>query len=365
MRLLTLTAGLTAALLSSGAVMAQDDGFFNVNYNNIGFDLTQVGGYGELIVRPQGFGDLAYGECIVNFSRDESGAVKERLNVIQRQSANCPKELDWTLSPGEKGFYKITFTKGGALEGETFELFPVLQPLKPEWAAKTPEGYDILGIAPGATREEIEAKLEAEGYEFDEDLSEINKYEGGFTSQSAVYVKGKTNSYTIEDQISVTYSAKAEGSDDAERSVVVARKWVIPAEAKISTAALQQSLQDKYGQGNKVEYSVFYDTEGKVVPGAYEMQCNPDVHQQSTPYPLNFSGSSDSVETRIGCGAVLKSMTSESFDTAGLANLLMLTLVSHEVGHESFWNVWSHGKAAELQERFEVQAGMGSEAPKL
>src|SRR5690606_27038356 len=97
-------------MLAGTAAMAED-GYYNVSYNDIGLTLTQIGGYGELIVAPDGAADLGFGECIMNFTRDETGAVKEKASVITKYSANCPESFDFTMAPAEGGLYKITFTE--------------------------------------------------------------------------------------------------------------------------------------------------------------------------------------------------------------------------------------------------------------
>ena len=364
MRLLSLTAGLTAALLSSSAVLAQEEGFFTVNYKDIGFDLTQLGGYGELVVRPEGFGSMGFGECVVNFSLDETGAVKERGPVLQRNSATCPKNIEWELRTGQDGMYKIKFFEGSNLTGAEFDLFPVLQPWQEEWATKMPEGYDILGIAPGETRADTEAKLAAEGYEISEADSNTRKFEGGHEQSYVVYGKGERDYTGYEDQIAITYSTKIAGSDAPERSILLARRWNIPASAKLSIATLMKSLSDKYGQGGEVNNAVFYDTAGKVVPNAWELSCDKGRYLQQVQHELLFANSNDFVSTRIGCGAAVKVYSSESFDNPGLASALHLTLASPDAAYQDFWQSWSVGEAAQLKERFELQAN-SAEAPKL
>lgn len=362
----------TAALCTASAALAENDGYFNVsgyrdNSGEIGFSLTQIGAYGELSIDVGGMGGLGYGNCIVNFKRDDSGAIIEQTAIIQKNSANCPEKVAFSTAKGEKDMLTLSFTEGGPLAGQSYDMFTVLRPVTEADAIKAPEGFNIIGATIGQTRAEIEAILTAEGYEANPQWSETQNYDGA-TRALTMYTKGKSHiaDYEPADAISVTYTAVIDGTDFPERAAVMYRRWSIPPSAKLSVAALEKSLQEKHGAPSKISNSRYYDRKGTAQPEAYQFVCDEDIGLQSVGLNINGIGMSWSGDAQnIACGASVEIMVMESFEVAGLAQQLSVTLRKGDVAFEDFWNSWSLGEAKALQERFELQSGMNGEAPKL
>lgn len=360
----------TAALLSAASILptvasANDDGFYNVNYNNIGFELTQVGGYGELIVKPQGFGQMGYGACTVNFTRAADGSVDKMAHVIQSSSATCPEELAFSVSPGAKGMYKIAFSKGGSLTGESFELFPVLRPMADEFKVTSPKGFDILGATVGMTKADLQALMKSEGYSASEGHTQTSEYTNGTVRIQEMWMKGEVTNGRAEDTISVTYTTVPK--DDADSALVetLGRKWNIPASANLSAANLKKSLADKHGAVTSQFEARHYDRAGNLKPDAFQPVCADDIHLQTVSSYISFPGSGEEISFSPSCGATVDIMVVESFEVKGLASMLQITLKKADVAYAAFWNSWSKNEAEELKKRYEIQVGMNSTAPKL
>lgn len=365
MKFLSIPVALMGVSLSSLA-LANDDGFFNVSYDNIGFDLTQIGSYGELIIKPQGFGNMAFGNCSVNFKRNADGSIAEMTPIVQQSSAKCPEKLAFSVAPGEKGLYKITFSEGGDLAGQSFDLFPVLRPMSDEFKVTAPKGFDILGTTIGMKRSEIKAALSAEGYTLVEAYNEVTEYQDGTVSVQEIWGKGENVDYRgPEDTIAFTYSAVVKGSEDEAPVEVMARKWSIPASANLSVANLKKSLADKHGAVTSQFEARHYNRAGELQPAAFQPVCADNVHLQQVSTKLSLVGEGEELSVSASCGASVDIMVLESFETAGLANLLKVKLVKGDVAYSAFWDSWSKREAGELQKRFEIQAGMNSTAPKL
>lgn len=367
MKTLPISAALLGTLLSTATIAAaNDDGSYNVTYNNIAFDLTQIGGYGELIIKPNGFGKMAYGNCSVNFKRDANGAPIEMTPVVQGSSAKCPDSLAFSVAAGEKGLYKIKFTDGGDLAGESFDLFPVLRPLTDELAVTAPKGFDILGNTIGMSRGDFEAKMSAEGYTSLQGYDNKSEYTDGTVRIQAVWSKGTAESGNDpEDSIGVTYSMVPAGEEQNAVVEVLARDWKIPATANLSVANLKKSLAEKHGAVTSQFDSRHYSRAGELVPDAFQAVCANDVHLQKVSTVIMLPGSSEELSVTPSCGASVDIMVLESFTTPGLANRLQVKLVKGDVAYKAFWDSWSKQEAAELQKRYDIQAGMNAEAPKL
>ena len=358
------TAG--AILLSTTAAMAEHDGFYNVSYNDIGFSLTQIGGHGELIVEPQGFGKMGFGRCIVNFSRDENGAVKDMSPVAQQNSATCPESLVFSVAPGEKGMYKITFTEGGPLAGKDFDLFPVLQPMREEFRPVAPKGFDVLGLTIGQTRAEVEAALTEKGFARHEGGSSKAEYTSGASRSYDLWTKGTDpNTDRPEDNISLTYTTVIPGDDAPERVALLSRQWNVQPEAKLSMVNLNKSLEEKHGKTTSGFDARIYDRAGELVPKAFQPVCDPAIHLQAVSLDYRAIAMQNSEQLSTACGAKVDIMTIESFETPGAAGMLKVTLVKGDVAYEDFWKTWSAAEEKELAERFELQSGMTGSAPAL
>lgn len=369
-RTLRLSAAL--ALVFGGGILgvsaaAADDGYFNVTYDDIGLSLTQMGGYGELVVSPQGFGSMSYGTCTINYTRDESGAIKEMAPVVQGNSAKCPEELRFSLAPGDDGFYKITFEAGGDLTGKTLDLFPVLRPMSDALRVATPAGFDILGLTIGQTRAEAEAILEAKGYKKVEDYTGITKYEGGFSKSSELWGKGEYvhDADRPTDEIALTYTPLPDAGGGEEKVELLARTWNIPAADNLSLAALKKSLNDKHGATTSGFESRFYDFSGALQPQAFQYVCSDKVHLQQVVSRYSFHGMSGDLALSPACGAKVDIMTTEDYDAPGRASLLKIILEKGDVAYEGFWQTWSKTEAEALKQRYELQANMSGAAPEL
>ncbi|MCB5408940.1 hypothetical protein [Pseudogemmobacter faecipullorum] len=359
-----LSAAFSLALASSALA---EDGFYNVNYDNISFSLTQIGGYGELVVSPNGFGSMAYGSCTLNFTRDETGAIKEMAPVVQGNSAKCPETMTFKLGSGDKGLAKITFESGGDLAGETFDLFPVLLPISDALRPKTPAGFDILGITIGHTRAEAEAILTAKGYSKIDAYTNVTSYEAGHTKASELWGKGEYvhDASRPTDEISLAYSPVFADGSSEEKVELLARNWNIPAADNLALSALKKSLEEKHGQtasGFEARYS---DHAGSLEPNAFQYVCSDSVHLQSVSSGYSFYGESAEVQLETACGAKVDIMTLEDYSAPGRASMLRISLHKGDIAYEGFWKSWSQAEEKALQQRYELQAGMNNAAPDL
>lgn len=356
-----------ALLLSTSAVFANDDGFFNVSYDNIGFTLTQIGGYGELKIEPNGFGDMSYGSCLVNFTRDETGAVKDMTPVVQQNSAKCPEKVAFVVKPAADGLFQLSFSEGGALKGETFDLYPVLRPMEDAFKVTAPAGFDIMGMTIGMTRNEVEDKLKSEGFAKLEGYTEVAQYQG-YSRSGEVWGKGTSsiNSSDPEDIIGLSYTSVIEGKDIPERVTVMKRTWNIPPSANLSKAVLEKSLAEKHGQPQSSFDIRIYDRAGELQPNAFQPACDANIHLQTVTYDLEGVGQSESDSpTSAACGAQVDIMVLEDFQAPGRASQLHLKLIKGDVAYEDFWTTWAPAQETALQQSYEMQAGMNSAAPKL
>lgn len=364
---LSKSSALCAALLAcSGAAARAEDGYFNVSYNDLGITLTQVGGYGELIVAPNGMGDMGYGECVMNFSRDEAGGLKEKAAVVTKYSATCPESFAFSVAPGEGGLYKINFTEGGALAGQSFDLYPVLQPMRDAFKVTAPKGFDILGMTVGMTRDEMEGLLEAEGFAKSEGDSEVKEFTNGAKQAFEVWTKGASDLIDgrPEDVIGITYSAVSEGAGP-EVAEAVSREWDIPKSAKLSVANLKKSLEEKHGPSSSIGDARYYDRQGEPKPEAFQLVCDETMHLQSVEVARQMPGTGYLDTVSAACGAKVDIMVMESFDVPGQASKLLVALLKGDVVYEGFWNSWSAAEGKALAERFEMNASMVGEGPKL
>lgn len=359
---------LTAAALlltSTVGLAAEHDGFYNVSYKDIGFSLTQIDGFGELKIELQGFRDMAYGSCLVNFTRDETGAIKETAPVATINSAKCPETVSFSIAPAKKGLYKITFTEGGALKGENFDLYPVLQPMRETFAVTTPKGFDILGLMPGQSRTELEAALTKQGFTKDSRWSETEDYTDGRKRALDVWRKGTSDfsSDNPEDAINITYNAILEG--EAEKALLIGRNWHIPKSVNLSITNLKKSLDDKHGATTSGFEARYYDRNGTLVPNSFQPVCAEDLHLQSVEVRSRGIAKQEAIKTSPSCGASVNIMTIQSYDVAGAASQLNITLIKGDLAYEDFWNSWAPAEAKALEERYGQQANMTGATPNL
>jgi hypothetical protein len=363
-----MSAALIGAILSTSVIAsANDDGFFNVNYNDIGFELTQIGGYGELVIKPDGFGKMSYGTCTVNFMRGADGAVAEKTGVIQGSSAKCPDSVAFNVEPGANGMYKIRFSEGGDLAGKDFDLFPVLRPMSDEFKVTAPKGFDILGTTIGMSPAEINSSLSADGYALVDGYTKKSEYTDGTVRVQELWGKGSEGpSYQgPDDSIAVTYSSVMAGQEDSAQVEALGRKWNIPASANLSAANLKKSLAEKHGVVTSQFDGRFYNTAGELQPAAFQAVCSKEVHLQSVTTQLSFPGSSEENSVNAGCGASVEILVIESYETKGLASMMQVKLNKGDVAYGAFWNSWSKKEEAELKKRYDIQIGMNATAPKL
>lgn len=365
--ILSSVALLGAVGFAGSAALANGDGFYNVSYNDIGIELTQLGGYGELIIKPQGFKTMSYGTCTVNYTRDASGAVAEMATLVQGSSAKCPEKVAFSVTPGQKGMFELTFTEGGDLKGSTFQLFPVLRPRSEVPAIATPKGFDILGLTIGQSRAELEKTLATEGYARVEDYHATDEFTNGLTQVYDVWGRGEPVLAHLKaaDQIAVTYSTTPKGAEDTAVIEALARKWSIPASENISVAVLRKSLDDKHGVTTSGFESRYYTPEGELAPKAFQPVCSEEIHLQSVRVSLRLIGGSEELSVSPACGAGVDVMVIESSSVAGLASHLEVKLLKADVAYDGFWKSWSEGETAELKRRYELQVGMTGAAPKL
>jgi hypothetical protein len=363
-----MSAALIGASLSTSAIAsANDDGFFNVSYNDIGFELTQIGGYGELIIKPQGFANMGYGSCTMNFTRGGDGALLEKAAVIQGSSAVCPEAVAFSVEPGAKGMYKIRFTEGGDLAGKDFDLFPVLRPMSDELKVAAPKGFDILGTTIGMSRAQIQSSLSADGYVLAENYSEKSEYTDGTVRVQELWGKGSEGpSYQgPDDSIAVTYTTVMAGHEDSAQVEALGRKWNIPASANLSVANLKKSLADKHGAVTSQFDGRFYNIAGELQPKAFQPVCSKEIHLQQVNTRLTFPGLGDEFSTSAGCGASVDILVIESYETKGLAGMMQVKLNKGDIAYGAFWDNWSKKEEAELKKRYDIQIGMNATAPKL
>lgn len=345
-------------LTSAAAFAAENDGFYNVTYQDIGFSLTQIDGFGELKIDVNGFGKMGYGNCIVNFSRDDAGAVKDMAPIATVNSATCPEAVKFSVAPADKGMYKLTFTEGGPLAGETFDLFPVLQPMQDRYKVTAPQGFDILGLTPGMTRAQLEAALTEKGFTKNTDWSETEEYTSGLKRALDVWQKGKSDfsDTTPEDAINVTYNAIAEGEEEV--ALLIGRKWHIPKSANLSLTNLKKSLDEKHGATTSGFEKRIYNRAGELQAAAFQPACAEDIHLQSVSLPYSKISESGSTEVSAACGEVVDIMTIQSYDIAGAASQLNITIAKGDLAYADFWKSWAPIELKGLEERYNLQANM-------
>lgn len=355
---------LGSGLMANG-VFAQTDGFYNVSYNDLGIELTQIGAYGELTLSPSGLGDMGYGNCVVNFTRDESGAPKDYAAIVQQHSANCPEQIKFSIAPAADGLYSISFTEGGDLAGQTLDIFPVLQPMQESFKVTAPQGFDILGMTIGQSRAEIEAILKDKGYARLEGYTEKNEYQNGASQVLEIWGKGQHKDIPERpaDEISLTYTSVFEG--DEEKIEYLGRHWSLSAADNMPLATLKKSLEDKHGAPGIVGEHRYYDRAGNLAAQAFQPVCDKNIHLQSVNSSSNRIGMSDSVKFSPACGASVQVMTSEDYSAPGRAEFMDVKLQKADIAYEAFWNTWSRGEEASLKERYDLQANMTGAAPEL
>lgn len=363
-RMSALTAA--AVLLTSTATFAaENDGFYNVSYNDIGLSLTQIGGFGELKIESNGFKSMSYGTCLVNFTRDEAGAVKDMSPVATVNSAKCPEALKFSIAPSDKGMYKITFTEGGDLAGETLDLYPVLVPMSDKFTVTAPKGFDILGLTPGLTRAELEASLTEKGFTKNDRWSETQEYTNGMKQSLDVWQKGQSDfsDSTPEDAINITYTTIAEGEEEV--ALLIGRKWHIPKSANLSITNLKKSLDDKHGATTSGFEKRIYNRAGELQPDAFQPACAEDVHLQSVSVPYRAISEGGTTELSASCGEAVEIMTMQSYDVAGAASQLNVTIAKGDLAYADFWKSWAPGELKGLEERYNLQANMTGATPNL
>ncbi len=345
-------------LTSATAFAAEHDGFYNVSYQDIGFSLTQIGGFGELKIDVGGFGKMGYGTCLINFSRDDAGAIKDMAPIATVNSATCPEAVKFSIAPADKGMYKLTFTEGGPLAGESFDLFPVLQPMQERFKVTAPKGFDILGMTPGMTRAQLEAALTEKGFTKNNDWSETQEYTNGLKRSLDVWQKGKSDfsDSTPEDAVNVTYTTAAEGEEDV--ALLIGRKWHIPKSANLSMTNLKKSLDDKHGATTSGFEKRIYNRAGELQPDAFQPACAEDMHLQSVSIRYRAIAESGNTELSASCGEVVEIMTIQSYDIAGAASQLNLTIAKGDLAYADFWKSWAPAELKGLEERYNLQANM-------
>lgn len=352
-------------LTSATAFAAENDGFYNVSYQDIGFSLTQIGGFGELKIDVSGFGNMGYGSCLINFSRDDAGAIKDMAPIATVNSATCPEAVKFSIAPADKGLYKLTFTEGTPLAGETFDLFPVLQPMQDRFKVTTPAGFDVLGMSPGQSRAELEAMLAEKGFTKNDQWSETQSYTNGTARALDVWQKGTSDAApdTPEDIINITYSAVAEG--EPETALLIGRRWYIPKSAGLSTTNLKKSLNDKHGATTSGFEARHYNHAGELQPKSFQPVCESDIHLQGVELSSNTIGMSDLVNISAACGALVDIAMNESYEVPGAASQLHVKLAKGDLAYEDFWKSWAPEEAKGLEERYKLQANMTASTPNL
>lgn len=232
---------------------------------------------GEVKTSVRNLPDLYQGDCIYVL-RHQDGQVTESQLAVGMSNADCPRDHGFAFTTAQDG--TLTLTSTPALP--EFALSPVMTPPIPD-SSTPPESFDVLGVSPGMTLEQIEQILVTErGWTAITDR-DLEFGTDGWTSLSRLYVKdpeARTQPFeTLTDAISVGYAAREQGQTGPDTpSVMIMREMNFPetGEGAVSSQTLADALAAKYGvvaaPDVRFSNSRFYDRAGTFAPEATRAQ---------------------------------------------------------------------------------------------
>lgn len=335
MRLLALILWCFALLLPAKAQEGfDDDGLYTITYNRLAFTLTQIGLYGELVITSAGYGDMRFGSCRYVYRRDSEGMMVEHSPPRARGTARCPPQIAFVLTPSEMGFYEISFSKGSYLMGQSYKLSPKIQRMKADFETGTPEGFDILGLAPAMSRIQVEERLKELGFSPHADWHRLDEVPQLYRQRIEVWGKGKRQDGTPEDAIGLAYSATFAGQEE-ELLLHISRQWHPDPMDSLSAAALRQSLEAKYGAPAKASDNRYFDRAGIWQPVG--PICAREIQLQEQAQKVLQIGERGEVISTPACGAEVRITIQEG----KLVDRLDLSLLKPDLLYADFWHKWS------------------------
>jgi hypothetical protein len=355
-----------AACSASGHANAGGvDGYWSGGYldgvgGQIQLELTIINGFGELTYNASNWGELGFAICSYVFAVEADQPLQLTRNsaagtgdCVEQPSASLSRTLPdlLVLSLGNPEF---------ALE--TAELSGFLRPLDPAEAHGPIPGFDIVGVSPGMTFDEIEQLLLEKDFVFQESNSQAIAYEG-FTIEQKAWGRGADQNGSPTDWIFATFTAKKDWMpEELPIATNVGREWLIPESEAISGATMVDTLAKKYGQSsNDINEDRLFDRSGQLLSGAFN--CPESVHQ---PIISNYALRSEvgQEEVQVSCGGVVRAFVGTDMST-GRANLLKLRLTDPDPVWQDFWSTWSHTEGARIKGVFDGVTGATGSSPEL
>ncbi|WP_376870203.1 hypothetical protein [Albirhodobacter sp. R86504] len=336
---------------------------YEKGYNSIELNLTQIEKLGKLEIQFNRWAPFeGYARCQYVFAVEPGLPAKALVNGAYGQAAQCPAGFSVTLERSAANGLLLGFERADFLTKA--EMNASLRPFRAADARVPVAGLDILGLAPGMARADVEAVLEAAGYELDRD--EIGGTMGrGWEAQALNAVK-RDAPEGASDIIGVQFTPVFEGESPTERLELVGRNWEISASEQLSEITLKQALTQKYGAALNGGSDWAYDRAGAVLAtsDAEREACKPNGLQRFVAGDSFPGWSLRRSELSPSCGPRLTSyMRSDS--SSGRAERLILVLYDPDIAWDRFWTIWSRDELRGIETLYDGVSNATAAAPKL
>lgn len=329
-------------------------------------DLRIINGFGTLIFKSRRWADLGFATCSYAFVAEKSGIDNVVINPAASIGENCPQSFRFAVQRASVDELTLSLDKSlqqvmGGL-GET-QLFGTLRPLRDhERRADIPD-LDILGIAPGMHRSEVEDRLDDLGFE--QIKTSETTYQGGFESASEHWARTPDADGVNTDHMSLGYTAVSETVDVPERLITIAR--VNEPQEPLSLAVFDQAVTDKYGPAPRFGDRAFF-RDGRPVTRQGKERCKSQVHQDIrftyTAYNRYSTAGGATKNFSVNCGVEVTAGATGDRNTGAVSSYRII-INDIDMIWEDFWNRWSSVEGANIAAQYQALTSLGTDKPEL
>lgn len=330
----------------------------------INVELRVLGSIGQLEVKAKKWNPINFGTCQYVFEAKQGNIDDLFINSASSNMETCPQQVSLSLSRVEADTINLKLNSY-LIEGVSeMPLSAGLRPFNDADRRGAVPNLDILGVATGMNRSEVESILAEKN--FVEMEGEKRTGSGtGFKREIVFYGREKDSNGKYQDVITVSYTADFDEENVEVKSVIVARFWSIPDSAKLSVATLREALGKKHGMPSSRYDDWKYKRDGtNIVDGQREREVCPAGSVQEMPYIIYGPNHTSRASISPYCGPVIDVQISEDLNT-GRAKGLKISVVDPDTVWADFWTTWSVDERIELKQKFETIADSTGSAPEL
>jgi len=365
--LLMTTSFATPVFSQSEGVMEQQGvwfGGYRRGREEISIEMKIIQDVGMADIKFKGWEPVGHSICQYVFDASTDGTIEPKLNESAGTPANCPQGWSFDFSRVGPDNAVARFSKADFLSEA--ELAAGLRPFTEDDRRSPVDGLDILGVATGMTKSEVETKLSSVGYEPTPEGSRVAEgRSGSWTQETSRFVRQEEEDGKWGDTFTVQYSSMLKTDSSEPRAAIIARNWSVPADQGLSQLTLLKALEDKYGPTLRSGLDRSWDRSGNnLTESAQKRQMCANGSLQMIDYSFNAARSSYNSRANLYCGPEA-AIQVYGDSTSGTARSLSIRIVDPDELWGPFWNTWSEGQYSDLKTLYDNVSKATGAAPEL